>query len=186
MPAPTGRRRSFLIGRMGSTPRVDSWLETEPQQLKQGCPPHPNCSFWKFQLGFQVGQYLLNRLEVAAAPKSTAEPLAKLIGPGRCGLSVCQQQPCRYNLTSGSKPICFSRLLGSILNAVEIALWQTRTTSKRAAVIRFLLQQTAASCPRHVAAEQKIQATVTQVYGVPGPIYSLLTQATVELGNRLG
>lgn len=78
----------------------------------------------------------MNRLEVAAAPWLTAEPLAKVIGPRTCGLPTCLQQACRYNLTGGSKPICFRRL--RILNAFEIASWQTWNASKRAAVIRFL------------------------------------------------
>lgn len=84
----------------------------------------------------------MNRLEVAAAPRLTAEPLAKVIGPGTCGLPICQQQACRYNLSSGSKPICFRRL--RILNAFEIASWQTGSTSKRPAVIRFLSAATTA------------------------------------------
>lgn len=74
--------------------------------------------------------------------KVEAEPLAKVIGPGTCGLPVCQQQACRYNLTGGSKPVCFRRL--RILNAFEIALWQTGSTSKRADVVLGLSATTTA------------------------------------------
>ena len=49
----------------------------------------------------------MNRLKVAAARRLTAEPLAKVVGPGTRGLPFCQQNACHYNLTGGSKPICF-------------------------------------------------------------------------------
>ena len=48
-------------------------------------------------------------------------------------LVLCQRHACRYDLTGGSKPTCFKQL--RILNAFEIALWQTGSTSKRADVI---------------------------------------------------
>lgn len=90
--------------------------------------------------------------------ESTAKALTKVVGPGTCGLLVL----CRYDLAGGSKPTCFKRL--RILNAFEITLWQTRSTSKRADVILDLSATTPAESsktPRHVAAKQKAYAPST-------------------------
>lgn len=85
----------------------------------------------------------MNRLKAGAGRRLTAEPLTKVVGPGTCGLLVLyQRHACRYNLTGGSKPTCFKRL--RILNAFEIALWQTGSTSKRADVILDLSATTTA------------------------------------------
>lgn len=78
-----------------------------------------------------------------AERRLTAEPLTKVVGPGTCGLPVLYHKM-HVATTSlvGRNRHGFKRL--RILNAFEIALWQTGTASKRADVILELSATTTA------------------------------------------
>lgn len=122
---------------------------------------------------------------MAAARRLTAEPLEKVVGLGTCGLSVCQQDACRYNLTGGSKPICFKRL--RILNAFEIALWQTGNTSKRADVILSLSATTTTESSKFPTPRgSKAEDIHSDELRLSGALYSLQNQCTYWIGKLMG
>lgn len=135
----------------GSRPKTQFLARNKSTTAWQGCPLQLYRLCWKYQRGIYVGQYFVNRLKAGAGRRLTAEPLTKVVGPGTCGLLVLyQRHACRYDLTGGSKPTCFKQL--RILNAFEITLWQTGSTSKRADVILGLLATTTAESTQAVHA----------------------------------
>lgn len=106
----------------------------QKQDSIAGMPSAAGLAILEFPMRYLRRTALREQAQSGEGCNLTTEPLRKVVGPGPCGLLASRQrQACRYDLTGGSKPICFKRL--RILNAFEIALWQTRSTSKRADVI---------------------------------------------------